>query len=338
MQVLTRSQRRQRQEASTRWPAVEVPRRLGPLTGKPRELFRFRGRPGGVAVGPGGTVFVSAVDSGTIWREGLDGTGTPHVDAGSSPTDSGREDRLLAPSGMAITADGRLIVADRHRHRICAVDPDGEIRVIAGGASGYRDGPAEQAMFRHPSDVAVGPDGNFYVADGGNDRIRAISPDGIVSTLAGSIFDFGDGQGCHGRFRRPSAIDVGVRGVLYVADCGNNAVRRVGLDGNVTTLAGRPAGGDRGRNGPAVSLRGPSGIAVAPDGTVWVADRDNCAVRRIASTGTMTTPLRLPARRWPSALAVGDDGSVIVAIDSLDEPFAPETLVLALLPDPLDRG
>ena len=308
--------------------AVGVVRRFDPKGCGPQELFRFRGRPGGVAVGPGGVVFASAVESGTIWREGLDGTGTPHVEGGGL-NDPRRVDRLLSPAGMAAMSDGSLMVADRHRHRICAVSPAGEMSVVAGGTSGYRDGPAGQAMFRHPSDVAVGPDRTCYVADTGNDRIRAISPEGIVSTLAGSTFDFGDGSGRLGRFRRPSALDIDAQGVLYVADCGNNAIRRVSPDGKVTTLAGRPPGGGNDGDESDVGLRGPSGIAVAADGSVWVADLDNRAVRRVTNTGTATTPLRLPARHWPTAVAVDGEGRVIVAIDTLDELLMPETLVWA---------
>lgn len=323
MQVLTRPRRQHEARVDRHRPPLKASAGREFLFDRPRELFRFRGHPGGMTIGPEGAVFVSGIASGSIWRVESDGTARPLVARNQS-------DWSIAPAGIAMTTEGTLLVADQHHHRILALTPDDEITVIAGGASGYRDGTAGQAMFRHPSDVAVGPDGTCYVADGGNDRIRVVSPDGSVSTLAGSIFDFGDGHGPDGRFRRPVALDLDLHGDLYVADNGNNAIRRVDLLGEVTTLAGRPTGGDSDGYGPNVGLRGPSGIAVGPDGSVWVADRDNSAVRRITGDGTATTELRLAGREWPAAVAVGRDGRVIVAVLVLDDLFRPETRLLVV--------
>lgn len=306
-----------------------VPRRADAGTADHRELFRFPGRPGGLTAGFDGAIYVSGLDAAKIWRVQPDG-GAESVLGDGAVRYQNQGDRILAPGGLAVDRAGDLFVSDWHHHRIWALSPDGDIRVVAGGASGYRDGPADQAAFRHPSDVAIGGDGTCYVADSGNHRIRAISPHGMVSTLAGSIFDFGDGSGRAGRFRRPVALDLGGDGALYVADNGNNAVRRVSLEGDVTTLAGWPPGGDGDGYGPGVGLRGPNGIAVGTDGTLWVADRDNAAVRRIDSTGTTTTLARFSGRHWPSAVAVDGSGRVIVALEGLDRLYAPETRVVAL--------
>lgn len=337
MQVLTRTRRHHGVRVGrhrlclndAKWPqpasnkAEPAPTWSEPSVGELRELFRFPGRPGGLAVASDGTIFVSGIESGSIWRVEPNGASIPLVARNQA-------DWSIAPAGIAMTPDGTLMVADHHHHRICALTPDQEIAVVAGGASGCRDGAADQALFHHPSDVAVGPDGTCYVADSGNDRIRVISTGGSVSTLAGSSFDFGDGHGRDGRFRRPVALDLGPRNELYVADNGNNSVRRVKLGGEVTTLAGFPAGGNNDGNGANVGLRGPSSIAVGPDGSVWVADRDNSAVRRITEEGTATTELRWAGRQWPAAVAIGGDGSVVVAVHMLDDLFRPETRVMVV--------
>lgn len=180
-------------------------------------LFGFPGRPGGLTVDADETVYLSVSDPATIWQISLDGTAKPR-----SRQAAGHE-QLYSAAGVALASDGSLVLADATAHRVCSIGPDGSTRVLAGGVSGYRDGPAAQAAFRFPRAVAVGGDGRIFVADAGNDRIRQISPDGQVSTVAGSIYDYGDGTGSHARFRRPSGLAIDRDGVLYVADTGNNA-------------------------------------------------------------------------------------------------------------------
>lgn len=273
-------------------------------------LFGFDGRPGGVAVDPGGRMYVADTDASTIWRVDGDGNGERFV--AGPPSGSGASDpaRLFGPAGLDVRGDGSLVVADPGRHRISLVEPDGSVRVLAGGASGYRDGPAEQAMFRLPMDVAVGPDGSCYVADTGNHRIRVVSPEGTVTTLAGSIYDYGDGRGADGRFRFPGAIDVDRNGFCYVADTGNNAIRRVEPGGEVTTVAGGPPGGDRDAVGPYAGMRWPGGIAAAADGSLWVADFGNGSLRHVDAAGATATAFRISALGCPTAVAALGDGRV----------------------------
>jgi sugar lactone lactonase YvrE len=291
--------------------------------------FVFHGRPAGLAADPNGSLFVSDATSRTIWRIGDDGA--PAVDAapvGSTPDTSGG--RVLHPAGLALASDGTLLVADTTGHRIWAVSPIGSIRLVAGSAYGYRDGPGAEALFRFPSGVAIGPDGTCYVADTGSDRIRTITPDGLVATLAGSIYDYGDGRGAAARFRRPEAITVDSDGTCYVADTGNNAIRRISPDGEVTTLAGAPPGGDRDGVGAEVGLRWPTGLALGGDGELWVADHGNGALRRFDHFGASTTPLRLPGRHWPVAVARAPDGAVIVAVAVLDDVRRPQACLISV--------
>jgi len=292
----------------------------------------FSGRPGGVAIASDGTVWISGPLGGTIWQV-QDGQMIPMVGPSRSGDDpaSAQTVRLLAPSGIAFGPDGTLYVADPSGQQVCAVTPDGLIRLVAGGANGYRDGLGENAQFRYPSDVAADANGTVYVADTGNDRIRRITPDGNVTTLAGSIYDFGDGRGPHGRFRRPGALDVDADGICYVADTGNNAVRVITPDGDVATLVGSPPGGDHDGTSADVGLRWPTGIAVGPRGDVWVADHGNGAVRRIdVGTGASETVLRLDGPRWPVSLAGRDDGSIAVAVAELPDVHAPRGTLLVI--------
>ena len=162
--------------------------------------------------------------------------------------------------------------------------------VAGDGAPGFRDGPAASARFDDPFGVAVDRQGNVFVADAGaNDRIRRISPAGIVSTLAGERAGFADGARTAARFRTPSGLAVDADGRIYVADTGNHAIRRITPDGIVTTLAGDGIPGDR--DGPAASARfnGPVGVAVDASGTVYVADTYNDRIRTIDPDGRVRT-------------------------------------------------
>ncbi|MGH9046388.1 MAG: hypothetical protein ACRDVW_03635 [Acidimicrobiales bacterium] len=282
-------------------------------------LFSFSGRAGGVALDVDGAAVVSDSASGTIWRIDGDGTARPMMGTAVRHELSAEPLGLSTPAGLALSPDGSMFVTDTSGHRVCALSLDGRFRVVAGSANGYRDGPAHEALFRFPSDVAFGPEGSCYVADTGNDRIRRISLDGIVSTLAGSIYDYGNGHGPHGRFRRPGALDVDADGVCYVADTGNNAIRQITPDGEVTTLAGAPGGGDRDGHRRGVGLRWPTGLAVGVDGSVWVVDHGNGRLRYITPDGTSTTHLQLSAPFWPTAVAMSADGAVIVAGTELDD-------------------
>jgi sugar lactone lactonase YvrE len=163
--------------------------------------------------------------------------------------------------------------------------------VLAGdGVTGTKDGEAYEARFSDPFGVAVGPDGTVYVADAGDtQRIRAISPGGGVYTVAGGTRGFADGSGSAARFDTPSGIAIDSHGTLYVADTGNNAIRRVSSNGDVSTIAGDTVPGYR--DGPALQARfnGPVGIAVDHEGRVIVADTYNDRIRAIERDGFVRT-------------------------------------------------
>jgi sugar lactone lactonase YvrE len=308
-----------------------IPRFSGSAPGVETELS-FRGRPGVVAVASDGTVLVSDPLGATIWQV-TDGQMTPAVERSRNGVNPANVQpvRPLTPSGIAFGPDGTLYVADPSGQRVCAVAPGGLVRVVAGGANGYRDGPGAGAQFRYPSNVAIAADGTLHVADTGNDRIRRITPDGNVTTLAGSIYDYGDGRGSHGRFRRRGVLRIDAHGTCYVAGAGNNVVRAISPDGDVVTRVGSPPGGDHDGAGADVGLRWPSGISVGSRGGVWVADHGNGAVRRIdTTTGVSETALRLDGPRWPTSVARYADDTVVVASAELLDVHAPHAVILVI--------
>jgi streptogramin lyase len=195
--------------------------------------------PYGVAMDAGGTLYVAdAGDNNRIRRIGSDGTITTLAGFSEGFADGdGTAARFDTPSGLAVDRAGNVYVADTGNHAIRKVTPLGVVSTVAGtGQAGFRDGIASQAQFNGPIGVAVDAHGNVYVADTYNDRIRRIDTQGQVSTVAGGERPGDtDGAGAQARFDTPTALVVDAQGIVWVADTRNNAIRRIGPDGTVTT-------------------------------------------------------------------------------------------------------
>jgi sugar lactone lactonase YvrE len=165
------------------------------------------------------------------------------------------------------------------------------VAVLAGdGVPGTDDGVGTRARFSEPFGIVAAPDGAIFVADAGHaHRIRRIAPDGHVSTVAGGTRGFHDGVGSAAAFSTPSGLALSPDGALYVADTGNHAIRRMTPDGSVSTVAGDGVPGYA--DGPAHQARfnGPIGIAIAPDGRIFVSDTYNDRIRVIGVDGIVTT-------------------------------------------------
>nr|WP_155465673.1 gluconolaconase [Duganella radicis] len=165
------------------------------------------------------------------------------------------------------------------------------VTTVAGdGLPGASNGNGRRTRFADPFGVVLDQEGNLYVADGGdNNSIRKIDLAGVSTLLAGGAEGYAEGKGGAAAFNTPSGLAIDGAGNLYVADTGNNAIRKVTPDGTVSTLAGDGMAGDKDGKGAGAQFNGPLGVAVDADGNVYVADTYNDRIRRIAPDGTVTT-------------------------------------------------
>jgi myo-inositol-hexaphosphate 3-phosphohydrolase/sugar lactone lactonase YvrE len=206
---------------------------------------------------------------------------------------------LRAPRTMEADAQGNLFITDTENHRIRKVDSTGKITTIAGtGSAGYSgdNGPATAARLNNPHGIAVDRAGNVYVADSPNQRVRRISPTGIITTVAGTGSSGYNGDGIPAttaQLNYPKGVEVGPDGALYISDANNDRVRRVDLStAIITTVAGSGVAGASGDGGPATAARlnTPRNVAFGPNGDMYIADDLNFKVRKVsAATGIITT-------------------------------------------------
>ena len=201
---------------------------------------------------------------------------------------------IHVPNGVAAVDPGVFWVTDSVTNKVIlfklGTTPLTGGIVFGNGTAGFADGSPGTASFNHPAGIAVGPDGTVYIADRGNNRIRTISPDlKTVSTLAGSgVAGFADGIGNVAKFNQPNGIGVDGNGVVYIADMGNNMIRRITSGNHVTRWCGQLTPGYKDDNGSLAAFASPTAIAVAPGGSVFVVDRANHRIRKIVA-GTVTT-------------------------------------------------
>ncbi len=209
------------------------------------------------------------------------------------------------------------------------------ITTVAGtGQYGYSGdgGWASQAQLTSPSGIAVSPDGSFFIVDSSNQRIRRVGADGNITTVAGNGqagYSGDGGPATQAQFAFPTHVTVGPDGSLYIADMNNNRIRRVDADGIITTVAGIGTGGYSGDGGPATQaqLHSPWDVAVGPDGSLYIADTQNCKIRRVDVNGIITTvvgtsvcgyggdsgPAIQAKLLYPQGIAIGPDNSLYIA-------------------------
>ena len=241
--------------------------------------------PFGVAIDSLGNVYVADRDSQRIRK--ITSAGVVSTMAGSGTagyTDgTGTAAQFNFPNGVAVDSLGNVYVADFFNHRIRKISPPGVVSTLAGNEfAGYADGTGAAAQFNFPIGVAVDSSGNVYVADRDNNRIRKITPTGVVSTLAGTgAYGFANGPGLSAQFRYPSGVAVDSSGNVYVADIDNNQIRRIMPTGVVSTLAGSGTAGFSNGTETAAQFDQPFGVAIDSLGNVYVADFANNRIRKI---------------------------------------------------------
>jgi DNA-binding beta-propeller fold protein YncE len=280
--------------------------------------------PFAVAVAPDGRIFVADAGENNRVRR-IDTTGTVVTLAGGAGEGwhDGRRGAAAfhTPSGLALDTEGSLFVADTGTHRIRRIGPDGRVTTVGGnGQPGYLDGPALDAQFDGPMGLALAPNGILYIADAYNNRVRALDRGGHVRTVAGDgLAGFADGPAAIARFDVPCGVAVESDGTLLVADTGNNAIRRIGPDGSVTTISLIVAVDPQ----QDISLFRPVGIAAGRDHNFFVTDRRGRILHVLADrrarllagslSGYADGPGTTARFNNPTGVAVDREGALVVA-------------------------
>jgi hypothetical protein len=212
------------------------------------------------------------------------GTGEPGYSGDGGPATDATLDWVY---DIAVDANGDIFIADANNNRIRKVDASGVITTIAGtGIAGSRGdgGPAVQARLRHPTGVDVDARGNVYVADAWNGRIRRVDPKGFISTVAGGGTIVASGvPATDVELIDPEHVAIGPTGNLYIEDTKSHRILLVDEDGIVSTFVGTGRRGSSGDGGPPslAQLWSPSGMTLASDGVLYIADSENDRVRRV---------------------------------------------------------
>lgn len=251
----------------------------------------------GIALAEDGTMYLSDSFNQTIRRistEGVVSTLAGTAGLSGKADGLGAAARFLSPRGLTVMPDGAVCVADGANHTLRRITPEGAVSTLAGmaGVIGFADGKGAEAGFYQPNGVVSDAAGNLFVMDTYNCLLRKVSPDGTVSTLAGSRGQRGtaDGTGSAARFGAAFGIALGPDGRLIVLDSTSDTIREVTPGGVVSTLAGAPPlPGSRDGSGLAAEFNLPSAIALAPDGSLAVADEGNHTIRTLTSQGAVGT-------------------------------------------------
>lgn len=247
-----------------------------------------------------GNLYVADNHAPFVFRVGLDervhiiaGVDEAGYDGDGGPA---RAAKLSAPFGVFPTADGGVYVADSAVHVVRYIDPSGIINTVAGTgpnpgtrAGGYSGdgGPGTQAQLNGPTRIRLDGAGNLFICDTNNHVIRRLDPSGIITTFAGTgVAGYGGdgGAATAAQLNTPYDLRIVPDGTMYVADAGNNVIRRIDPSGIVTTVIGNATAGFAGDQGLArdCQLKFPVGIEIAADGALWISDTFNQRVRRVA--------------------------------------------------------
>lgn len=229
------------------------------------------------------------------------------------------------PTVVAIDSFGNIFVVDRSNHKIRKITPTGDVTTFAGsGVSGSADGVGTAASFRYPDGAVFDSQNNLFISDQSNHKIRKVTPDGTVTTFAGSgTIGATEGVGSAASFYYPAGMAVDANDNLLVADYGNNKIRKITPDGTVTTFAGTGVAGAAEGTALTAQFNGVTGVCVDSFGNIFVADYYNNKIRKIDSLGNVTT--------FAGSGAIGSDNGIgtaasfyypaIVAVDAANNLF-----------------
>jgi hypothetical protein len=310
------------------------------------------------ATGPGGSLYhpvgLSAAN-GTVYVSNTGANVVATISNGSTTAVAGSlsaygehgdggqatDASLFHPGGTAEDANGDIFIADSGDNVVREITPSGVIHRIAGtgiaglGYAGPSGFPATLSSLDHPQDVAVNAQGDVFISDTYNNRVVEVTPQGQVSTVAGDGVAGYSGDGGLGAFaelNEPTGLALDSQGNLYIADSGNNVIRRVDAKtGIITTVAGDYAadradgglGGFSGDGGPATSaqLDDPQGVAVDGAGDLFIADTFNNAIREVTPNGVISTVVNSASAGGGAPPAGGESSGAAPTASRLNTPY-----------------
>ena len=286
-------------------------------------------QPHGLAIDTSGNIYIADGANNRVRKTSATGIITTVAGTGSSGYSGDGGDATAAalsgPTGVAVSSDGTVYIADNGNNRIRKVSPTGTIATLAGnGTSGYTgDGsPATAAAISRPYAIALDTNNNVYFTDLGNNVVRKITTSGTITTVAGNGSGgyAGDGGAAtNAELNTPYGLTIDRSGNLYIADAGNSRIRKVSLAGTITTFAGTLTSGYTGDGGAATlaKLHYPIDVATDATGNIYIADELNYRIRKVATGGTITT-----IGGNGSSTYSGDGGPATVAGISLPQGLA----------------
>ncbi len=242
--------------------------------------------------------------------------------------------KLHLPQGIAIDANGNILIADSENHRIRQIDVSGVITTIAGtGESGFDGdgGPAKAAKFNLPKDIAIDANGNIIIVDGSNHRVRMIDVSGVITTIAGTGtlgFSGDGGQAKNAQLHGPEGVMIDPDGNILIADTNNQRIRMIDVSGVITTIAGNGNTGTAGDGGQATDaqLNFPTDVAFDSDDNLIIADTAGHRIRMIDTSGVITKvagngagfsgdsgPAGSSQLRFPTSVAIDNDDNLYIA-------------------------
>lgn len=296
--------------------------------------------PRGLGLGPDGSMYIAERQRGRVRRiapDGLISTFAGTVPGFSGDGGSATQAMLRGPTGVTVAGDGSVYIADTDNRRVRRVDPSGTIHTLAGSDvwNNVRSGiPATQAMLYSPSDIAIGPDGNLYIAE--SVGVRRVDASGTIWTVAGDYntgFAGDGGPALNARFRTISSIAFNSLGELFIADSGNHRIRKISLEGIITTVAGsgQTIAGDvpsQGTPATLAHLYNPTSVRVDDLDRIFISDTGNHQVHFVDSSGHIWTvaggpfydekygdgaDARFGHLHYPSGLAISSSGDLYIS-------------------------
>jgi sugar lactone lactonase YvrE len=246
-----------------------------------------------VAIDASGNVYIT--DAGNNRVRKINSSGIISTFAGNGTNGFGGDGgaatsaQLNNPIGLAVDANGNVYIADAYNHKIRKVNTSGVISTYVGTTAGFSGdgGPSTGAQIDQPTGIAIDKLGNLYIADNSNNRIRKVNSLGIISTIAGTGsygFSGDGGNATNANLANPNSVAADTSGNIYFSDYANDRVRKISKAGIISTLAGTFVSGYNGDGGLAsnAELYRPEGVAVDLYGNVYIADKLNHRIRKVA--------------------------------------------------------